>query len=287
MEILIIISLVFTVLVLHRPIGFLYQKFYFKHQAKHFALQETFYHSIVSNRIKYYNRLSVEDQHKFLFRTYLFHKSKRFHYIEVQENAEMPILVSAVAVQLSFGLNKFLFNYFNDIFVIKDDYHYGVYSRPFQGHVDQTGIYLSWDNFNKGILGLTPNCNIGLHEMAHALAYVNFITQTEEDKHFKKEFHNFSKVARPVFTGMQNGERNILGDYARTNYHEFWAVAVEVFFENPVRFRHELPDLYLAMSKLLNQDPLGNIVQKATVIQMHGKIEKRASSQISVAKHGS
>ncbi len=68
--------------------------------------------------------------------------------------------------------------------------------------------------------------------MAHALAYVNFITRTEEDKHFKKEFPNFSKVARPIFTAMQEwaGSRNLLGDYAATNYHEFWAVAVEIFF---------------------------------------------------------
>ncbi|MGZ5134018.1 MAG: zinc-dependent peptidase, partial [Flavitalea sp.] len=67
---------------------------------------------------------------------------------------------------------------------------------------------------------------------------------------------NFSKVARPIFNAMQEGQKNILGDYAGTNYHEFWAVSVEIFFENPIRFRHELPDLYAAISKLLKQDPI-------------------------------
>ena len=168
----------------------------------------------------------------------------------------MPILISAVAVQLTFGIEKFHLNYFKNIFVLKDDYHYGFYSRPFQGHVDHSGIYLSWDNFVKGIHGLTANCNLGLHEMGHALTYVNFITQTEEDKHFKKEFKNFSKVARPIFEDMQQGGKNILGDYAGTNYHEFWAVSVEIFFENPIRMRHELPELYNAMRRLLKQDPV-------------------------------
>jgi Mlc titration factor MtfA (ptsG expression regulator) len=136
------------------------------------------------------------------------------------------------------------------------------------GHVDQTGIYLSWDNFIKGISSQTPNCNVGLHEMAHALAYVNFITQTEEDKHFKKEFPNFSKVARPIFTSMQQGgAKNLLGDYAATNYHEFWAVAVEIFFESPVQFRHELPELYEAMATVLNQDPLSFISGNTTIIR--------------------
>jgi hypothetical protein len=179
----------------------------------------------------------------------------------------MPILVSAVAVQLTFGLEKFKLSYFDDIFILRDDYHYGFYSRPFMGHVDQTGIYLSWDNFMKGISQQTPNCNVGLHEMAHALAYVNFVTQTEEDRLFKNEFPNFSKVARPIFTAMQQaGTRNLLGDYASTNYHEFWAVAVEIFFESPVNFRHELPELYEAMANVLNQDPLSFVSGKTTII---------------------
>lgn len=266
MEILYIAALVLGVLLLHRPVTALVNKIYIRSQFSKFLSQETFYHSVVSRYVKYYNRLGLEDQRKFLFRTYLFRKSKRFHYIEVQESQEMPILVSATAVQLTFGLDKFMLNYFDDIFVLRDDYHYGFYSRPFQGHVDQTGIYLSWDNFIKGLQGQTPNCNVGLHEMGHALAYVNFITQTEEDKHFKKEFKNFSRIARPVFVDMQQGGKNLLGDYAATNYHEFWAVSVEVFFENPVRFKHELPELYEAMTTVLNQDPLASLTGKTTFI---------------------
>ena len=256
MEILVISLLILGIIAGYGPLSEWIEKLQSKRQYKNFLAQETFYHSIISDNLRFYNRLGLEDQRKFLFRTFLFKRAKRFHYIEVSENTEMPILVSAVAVQLTFGLDKFMLNYFRDIFILKDDYHYGFYSRPFQGHVDHSGIYLSWDNFMKGVKRLSPNCNVGLHEMGHALAYVNFITKTEEDKHFKKEFKNFSKVARPIFEGMQNGAKNILGDYAGTNYHEFWAVSVEVFFENPIRLRHELPELYAAMSKLLKQDPI-------------------------------
>jgi len=53
----------------------------------------------------------------------------------------------------------------------------------------------------------------------------------------------------------QQGNKNLLGEYAAINYHEFWAVAVETFFENPVRFKHELPDLYEAMVRLLISGP--------------------------------
>jgi hypothetical protein len=271
MEIVVIFSLVVGILLLNRPVTLLVQRLYTRQQFKRFIARETFYHSVISRYLKYYNRLNLEEQRKFLFRTYLFQHSKNFHFIEVEETSEMPILVSAAAIQLTFGLEKFKLNYFDDIFILRDDYHYGFYSRPFMGHVDQTGIYLSWDNFIKGISGQTFNCNVGLHEMGHALAYVNFITQTEEDKHFKHEFTNFSKVARPIFTSMQQGEqggaKNLLGDYAATNYHEFWAVSVEVFFENSVQFRHELPELYEAMSRVLNQDPLNFIGGSTTIIR--------------------
>lgn len=256
MEILLIFSIVFGIIALQGPVTNWLNRLYVKRQYSQFLAQETFYHSIIARHLKYYCRLNMDDQRKFLFRTYLFKKSKRFHYIDVTESAEMPVLVSAVAVQLTLGLDKYLLNYFKDIYVLRDDYHYGFYSRPFQGHVDHSGIYLSWDNFIKGIKGQTPNCNLGLHEMGHALAYVNFITQTEEDKHFKKEFKNFSKIARPIFNSIQDGTKTILGDYAGTNYHEFWAVSVEVFFENPIRLKHELPALYDAMARLLKQDPM-------------------------------
>ena len=267
MEIVVIFSLVLGILLLNRPVTLLVQRLYTKHQFKRFVSSETFYHSVISRHFRYYNRLGLDEQRKFLFRTFLFQHSKNFHYIEVQQTAEMPILVSAAAVQLTLGLDKFKLNYFDDIFILRDDYHYGFYSRPFMGHVDQTGIYLSWDNFMRGISGETANCNVGLHEMAHALAYVNFITQTEEDKHFKKEFPNFSKVARPIFTSMQQaGDRNLLGDYAATNYHEFWAVAVEIFFESADQFRQELPELYEAMATVLNQDPLNCITGNTTIL---------------------
>ena len=150
MEILYISLFVVGIILGYSPIVEWFEKLQVKRQFKNFLSQETFYHTIISTHLRFYNRLSLEDQRKFLFRTYLFRKAKRFHYIEVTENAEMPLLVSAVAVQLTFGLEKFMLNFFRDIFILKDDYHYGFYSRPFQGHVDHSGIYLSWDNFMKG-----------------------------------------------------------------------------------------------------------------------------------------
>ena len=153
MEIVTIIMAVLGIIAIREPLSNWLSRFYQKHQWKKFSSQENLYHLVVTRYFRYYNRLNATDRQKFLFRTFMFHKSKKFHYVDVKESAEMPILISAAAVQLTFGLEKFSFNYFKDIYVLKDDYHYGFYSRPFQGHVDSSGIYFSWDNFLKGIIG--------------------------------------------------------------------------------------------------------------------------------------
>ena len=44
--------------------------------------------------------------------------------------------------------------------------------------------------------------------------------------------------------------------YAGANEYEFFAVALEYFFEKPTEFKSALPDLYDTLKKLLNQDPI-------------------------------
>ena len=57
---------------------------------------------------------------------------------------------------------------------------------------------------------------------------------------------------------MQSGTINMLGSYAATNYHEFWAVCIENFFERSQLLKNELPELYLELTMLLKQDPLSD-----------------------------
>ncbi|HZZ76391.1 MAG TPA: hypothetical protein VFE04_10710, partial [Puia sp.] len=88
MEFIIIVVLVIGILVLHKPLAVVFNRLYIRRQQQKFVECETFYHSVVSKYIRYYNRLALEDQRKFLFRTFLFRKARRFHYIEVKESAE-------------------------------------------------------------------------------------------------------------------------------------------------------------------------------------------------------
>jgi Mlc titration factor MtfA (ptsG expression regulator) len=211
---------------------------------------------LLSRYNPYFKSLSNAGRERFLHRVLLFMELKKFEYIDTEPNESMALLVSAAAVQLTFGLEQFLLNYFHTIYILKDKYRYGLYNTPFEGHVSEDGIYLSWNHFMREFNDYSDGQNVGLHEMAHALTYVNFTVQNGRDDAFYHHFNDFSLVARPIFERMQTGETNLLDSYAATNYQEFWAVCIETFFERSTSFKRQLPELYGALCHLLNQDPL-------------------------------
>ncbi|MBS1659695.1 MAG: zinc-dependent peptidase [Bacteroidetes bacterium] len=214
------------------------------------------FESLICRYNPYFKSLSKAGRERFLRRVLLFMELKKFEYIDIEPEESMPLLVSAAAVQLTFGLEHFLLDYFKTIYILKDKYRYGLYNMPFEGHVSEEGIYLSWTHFIREFNDYSDGQNVGLHEMAHALTYVNFTVQDGRDNAFYNHFNDFSLIARPIFERMQAGETNLLDSYAATNYQEFWAVCIETFFERSTNFRRQLPELYNALCSLLNQDPL-------------------------------
>ena len=230
------------------------------HKAALQALQANYtqYDESLAANNAYYKSLSAAMRQRFIERVAWFISTKTFTCVGMPLEDRMPLFISAASVQITFGLNRYLLEFFDTIYIMQHDYNYGVYNQSFEGHVNSNGIYLSWDNFISGYQDYTDADNVGIHEMAHALAYVNFMAgaNSGQDDGFIKRFYNFSAVARPVFNDMQNGKTNLLNAYGAANYNEFWAVAVETFFEQSLRLKTEMPELYASMCSLLNQDPL-------------------------------
>jgi Mlc titration factor MtfA (ptsG expression regulator) len=102
--------------------------------------------------------------------------------------------------------------------------------------------------------------NVGLHEMAHALVYVNFLgTFFGRDRDFAEQFMTYKKKAEAILPTLHRLPCNIFTDQASHNYHECWAESVELFFENPADLNDNYPDLYNLIKELLNQDPVNGI----------------------------
>lgn len=255
-EIALIIGLVIAVFVIARLSRLILNKIRAVKVTRIYDDRHWDFDNILSQYNPYYKSLDDTVRDRFLRRVLHFMEDKEFEYVDLDKEERMPLLISAAAVQLTFGLERYLLDYFKTIYILKENYRFGLYNMPFEGHVSEDGIYLSWSNFIREFTDYSDGQNVGLHEMAHALAYVNFTVEDGRDNTFHDKFTDFSETARPVFERMQAGETTILDPYAATNYQEFWAVSIETFFEKTHAFKRQLPDLYNSLCVLLNQDPL-------------------------------
>ena len=216
------------------------------------------YSVVIGSLFSYFNDLPVESKRKFVKRVCQFQASKKFHFIGLENNDDIAILVSASAIQLTFGLNNYMMSYFKDIYVLADAYQMDNEEELYIGHVAPDGIYLSFKHFLHGYSHKrkNDNVNVAVHEMSHALLYNNFFAQYGgTDSHFRLNYEKFSSSTGPILANVIANRRSYLRSYAFSNLHEFWAVSVEAFFENPAGLKSNMPELYEALCRVLNQDP--------------------------------
>lgn len=140
-----------------------------RRQRRLFETKTGDYDTLLSRCNPYYASLNKAGKERFLTRVQHFIAVKTFNYIGLEPDESMPLLVGAAAIQLTYGLEHYLLDYFGTIHILKDRYHYGLYETPFEGHVNEDGIYLSWTHFIKEFTNYSDGQNVGLHEMAHAL----------------------------------------------------------------------------------------------------------------------
>lgn len=215
------------------------------------------YHDILSRYFQYYNHLSYDGKVKFVGRLAKFIDSKDFVGMEkLKVSEEMKVLISASAIQLTFGLDKFLMDYFTTIKIYPRYFYSKLLNAELKGGVSEAGVLmLSWEDFLMGYRFPHDNYNLGLHEMAHVLK-INVLKGEEFDEEFSFYLDEWLNIGKVEFNRLQKKNRSLLREYGGTNKHEFFAVCVEHFFENPISFKEKLPDIFNHLCFLLNQDPM-------------------------------
>ena len=210
-----------------------------------------------NKHFNYYTVLNDEEKLRFLQRLKNFISKKIFVIHDKSGFKEMPILFSAAAIQLSFGLDKYLLRSFSHIHIFPEEF-IGLHPtlRLLQGNVSGHSINLSWKHFMEGYQYPENGQNLGLHEFAHAFHYQYFETGTYIERDFVAAFPKFDECGNRAFQAEQLPGNDLYSDYALTNFQEFWAESVELFFERPGDLKAKYEDLYTAICKLLNQDPL-------------------------------
>lgn len=206
---------------------------------------------------RYYQNLPPHKKKLFVKRVQKFMKDKSFEGREgLYISPEMEVLIAASAMQLAFGHHDIYFTHFEKIIIYPDVYYSNYTNKYHKGEVNSKGvIVLSWKYFNEGYLNPNDGRNLGLHEMAHALRVVDFVANDEHNFFDRTLFFRFISHAREEMILIENGADSFFRSYAATNDHEFFAVAIENFFERPKEFMEYHPEMYHTIVNLLRQDP--------------------------------
>ena len=211
----------------------------------------------LANHFAYYQQLSPERQQAFERRVIRLVRQKDFIGRGMPVTLSMKTLIAAAAVQLTFGLPEIVLQHFKRILIYPDNYYSTITQQYHKGEVNPAAqaIVLSWKNFEEGYSAPHDSLNLGLHEMAHALEIENLIDNDEYDFLPPALWQQWQQQAVSYRKGMSPERPDFFRAYAATNDQEFFAIAVENFFERPIEFRKEVPDLYSTLSSLLRQDP--------------------------------
>jgi len=86
--------------------------------------------------------------------------------------------------------------------------------------------------------------------MMHTVIYTN-----DHELGLNDYLRDIVRLSKIEIERIKHDNHHFFRSYAATNIYEFFAIAVEYFFEVPDELKNELPRLYDYMVKLLKQDP--------------------------------
>ncbi len=124
----------------------------------------------------------------------------------------------------------------------------------------QGQVILSWEDVVAGASIVDDGRNVVIHEFAHQLdqesGHANGAPMLARRDHYRR----WSRVLSDEFVRLQDraraGQATLLSHYGATDPAEFFAVASEVFFEQPESLAAEHPALYRELGRYYRVDPL-------------------------------
>jgi MtfA peptidase len=174
--------------------------------------------------------------------------------------SEMEILIGATIVMVTFGWKRVRLRHFNTILIYPNAYYSSITKSYHRGEVNPKYgiIVVSWSCFLEGMKDRNDGVNLGIHEIAHALKLENQIYYNGESEFFNPQAWNaYQQLVKSETALISTGNGSLFRESASINEHEFFAVALENFFERPTIFFNYHPQLYGVLVQLLRQDPRG------------------------------
>jgi len=146
--------------------------------------------------------------------------------------------------------------------VLTGEHHHGggIMSRepvPILGLAEHRGsVLITWDTVRHDARHPGNGHNVVFHEFAHQLDMLDGTVDGTPPLATHEQFERWVEVCTRVYDQVVAGAAGrSLNPYAGVDPGEFFAVATEVFFDDPHGLRHEHPELYEVLSDFYRQDP--------------------------------
>jgi MtfA peptidase len=217
------------------------------------------FHRFLNRKYTYYTALPWSLKMKFL-------RLARDHYEyfefvsreKLKLTRAMKAIISCAAAQLLLFLPSEGLSYFKRIIVYPDYYNSRITHKRHKGEVNPglRTIVFSWRGVAEGLKRPDDGLNLLLHEFAHALWLEHKLVGHEYNVLNSEWIRKFEEYAESEMQNLKANEDHFFRRYAFENIEEFFAVAVENFFERTQLFHQEQPDLYRILAQLFKQDPL-------------------------------
>ncbi len=214
--------------------------------------------AVLEKRVGFYRRLAPDGRTAFERDVLIFIRENRFAAVDgIEVTDELKVLAAASAVMLLFGRTEREYPYIAEILFyprpFDDEFRTQGVGRDISGMVHPYGtVILSAPDLRRGFASDTDGDNVGLHEFAHAL-------DAASDQHDGVPLDMHPRLIGPWCQRMRvemervrRGE-SVLRSYAGTNEVEFFAVAVETYFEQPERLKKSSPELYAVLAQYFGE----------------------------------
>lgn len=215
---------------------------------------------ILEKKFPYFARLSDVHKREFCEKLETILTTKEFIGIGgiYLVSQEMELLIGATIVMVTFGWKKVRLPHFKRILIYPNAYYSTISKTYHKGEVNPKlrTIVVSWNCFKEGISDEHDGVNLGIHEIAHALHLENLIKSNSENNFLDPiVFKEYSVLAKQELENLLSSQSSFFRRAGAINEYEFFAVALENFFERPHEFFNYNQSLYSTLVRLLRQDP--------------------------------
>jgi len=128
---------------------------------------------------------------------------------------------------------------------------------PVLGQAEYHGpVLVAWDEVDDDVHHHGDGRNVVYHEFAHKLDMLDGTLDGTPPISSPELAERWVEVCTRVFRTVEVDEAgDVLDEYAGVNPSEFFAVATETFFDDPLGLLDEHPDLYGCLADFYRQDP--------------------------------